>query len=759
MSLSNRYAPLFLISLGNSGTIYGRYKELGLEIYELLDPDGKLKKVNLRVAEKTTKLLVEKLPAEDRTKASSKLEQAIALRKEWGERFKFAPRWKQNNHRKYIDFLTGILEQITAYTDYTAAVVDAKEPPREEDEAADDDGDDDDDESNLTPAQTDFLAFLDDVMAMARRAAELWDEVAKGTLPPWTASVLSGIILREIDILICRTELLSDRNSGPSPWAATEGGDHSSPQLAQDWVKALDEACGEGTTWHELAKVVPNIDPCFMSVIGLCVQYAPKLEMNSSWFPYAFKMLRPATKALMKYPNPSTAQVPLVTLIGVYFYCLVTKHKDATSNTVDLAAARKATCAAIDENLSLLVRMLHLKNIDKEQMDEIRQQAGEMKGWAMNCVEQVSLGAIHAYAEFRRVHWQTRITASDSLPLQIILYLYEKQRLQDPKNTTGGDDERLVGALLEDPRIALFMLQDGRPKSVSDCITALRNWCHVQTSNGETIDRNRSWSPVHKRPEYSFKVRQSDLWCEQIINNGYAITNTMYGDLKKWNNGPADGDTLRSYLIFEMNAPSCLELEGAFFRAVSSRPGWQELCRDAVLQKLSQEDQWRRKVRSLVVDVLDTTPALQENSNSCIVNITKLETAVTEAALKVSGYQNSFKEAFTSFGQTLVDWQDSVVDKLVRGAWELSNSSNIEGIVRSPTTRAVAAIRYMLPVDDDNNKDTRQKEEVSETRKRVIRQLLVDFMKEARPILEKIYGRKPGETTDGIETMVGRMTI
>lgn len=96
MSLPNRFAPLFI---GSEESTYVRYKKLGVEIYELLDPDGQLRNVRYDVAVRTAKGLVDKLPSELRSDVATKLETAIALRREWGERFTFAPLISQNNHK------------------------------------------------------------------------------------------------------------------------------------------------------------------------------------------------------------------------------------------------------------------------------------------------------------------------------------------------------------------------------------------------------------------------------------------------------------------------------------------------------------------------------------------------------------------------------------------------------------------------------------------------------------------------------------
>jgi hypothetical protein len=289
MHTSNRFAPLSFFE-GEEGkeTDYTKYKRLGDEIHKLLDPEKELQrrvkfkkegqqgrvKFNNAIAQ-----LVDRLSATQQDRLSSLLQEAISLRNAWSTRFSYAPSWKQDNHAMYIEYFEGILNVCTRNKLVT---VDAEEPHQEDKEVGDD-------ESDLGPAQVDFLAFLDDLMAMARTAADLWDEVALGDLPIWTASIrecishlllvytivysaltaavflVSGVILRQVDHLIHESELLS--GLGSSPWVTTKFGHQSSPQLTQEWVSALDKACGKGTMWREMSALVPQIMDCIDSML------------------------------------------------------------------------------------------------------------------------------------------------------------------------------------------------------------------------------------------------------------------------------------------------------------------------------------------------------------------------------------------------------------------------------------------------------------------------------------------------------------
>lgn len=92
---------------------------------------------------------------------------------------------------------------------------------------------------------------------------------------------VSGVVLREVDSLIRQTGLLSDGDPGRSPWAKSLGS--SPPQLAQDWVNELKKVCGEGTTWHELAMLVPEIEHCFM-LLMYAARYRPATPPTARLF-------------------------------------------------------------------------------------------------------------------------------------------------------------------------------------------------------------------------------------------------------------------------------------------------------------------------------------------------------------------------------------------------------------------------------------------------------------------------------------------
>ena len=293
-------------------------------------------------------------------------------------------------------------------------------------------------------------------------------------------------------------------------------------------------------------------------------------------------MLRHSLQVRFGNSTPtSVAQVPLVSLVGAYFCRLVTsKPIDGESSLVDLGAARKGVCAEMNENLSVLPRLLKQNALTKEQVNVYRSSTGQMKQWAKACSEPMSLGAIHAFARTHWVSWHVRIIGSNSVPLQIFLYLCEKRRLQSSEDLSGSSEyEGLVGALLEDQRVAPHLLMNGRPRTVSECITALRHWCHLPTLDGDRLSNgDAGLTREHAEAiENSSVVRNTSLLHEDIAQNGFCVTKKMYNRLPadERKKSFADDTTLLRYLNWEMSAPSCLKLESALFKAIQNTSEWE----------------------------------------------------------------------------------------------------------------------------------------------------------------------------------------
>ncbi|KAG4428851.1 hypothetical protein IFR05_015667 [Cadophora sp. M221] len=233
--------------------LYMSYKRVGNEIYEEIDPQGRLRYVKRHEAKKIVLSLIRELPEERHNAVDKKLSKAIELRKECARYHLDKPSRSRKFHNLYISFLMYIKIQLGLYKNEQEALVTVKERDpavdemeeqpleeeaqpsdeevhqanearSEEDEKPDDNEEpDDEDDEDLTNEQIDFLAFLETLMALVEKAAVLWKEVAEGKLPNWVAVNLSGILLREADSLVDVTRLLDEEkqaSGATSPWAA-----------------------------------------------------------------------------------------------------------------------------------------------------------------------------------------------------------------------------------------------------------------------------------------------------------------------------------------------------------------------------------------------------------------------------------------------------------------------------------------------------------------------------------------------------------
>lgn len=412
---------------------------------------------------------------------------------------------------------------------------------------------------------------------------------------------------------------------------------------------------------------------------------------------------------------------------------------------VDLEAAHKDVCAELNKTEAILPRLLKQKALTLEQMDIFRKKAKKMKAWAGACTEPMNLGAIHAFARMYWVHWYVRITGTNSLPLQTFLYLCEKKRLQTSDDISdGNDDQRLVGALLEDRRIAPYLLQDGRPKTVSQCIESLRNWCHLPTLDGSTLDdkhfdaskRDKAMNMVEKIS--SGRSIHLTYMYETIMNNNYRVTKRMYMDMlarmpmEERSNGLTDATLLRRYLIWEMDAPSCVALEASLFKAVQELPQWDELRVVALLRAISDKNKWQNAIAGVLQDALRTKLSAGYYHVSDMLQI-----ALLKAALNVAGHQESLKAALVSTVKHNLGWQDSFVDSVLEFAmpqWrEIFQTFKIEPLARSHNVISSACMGCLMPTKEKHKY-------MIETQDKVIGGLLENFMADARPILKEAYG-------------------
>lgn len=453
----------------------------------------------------------------------------------------------------------------------------------------------------------------------------------------------------------------------------------------------------------------------------------------------------------------SIAMMPLTALIGVYFYKRVS---EGVGTTEHLATARKNACAVIDANLAILPRMIYDRALTREEAQKYRTQATKMKLWASACVELMTLGQIHAMAQMQWVDWYVRNIASNSLPLKVFLYLCEKQRLQTPKikiaMSDGSDDsdssdnideyEHLIGALMEDPRVAPSMLMSGRPKTVPQCVEALQKWCCLATKDGETLRARDIFSKNlvqnTKLLRRSHSVRNLTLLARDIRDNKYGLTKDMGKRLCATEESD-DGAALRRYLIWEMKVPNCLELEAALFKALYKLPQWGEMLAYSIHQSLVSQSRWPNAVYAVIekgVHALLRTRIVLKPSSS-------LRVAIVTLALRLPNHQEALKAAyadtFPSFERKSPgSFADDLFKETEQELERIFKDLKIQDLAQDHDVKALACIFCLLPPDVDTNKVSMNRSQRGKKRQsELLRGILESFMAEARPILKLAYGR------------------
>ena len=515
----------------------------------------------------------------------------------------------------------------------------------------------------------------------------------------------------------------------------------------------------------------------------------------------AIKALAGAKNSLLPLP----ARIPFVTIVGVYFCHLVddgiAMYETTTTKCYRelLSTARDAACATIDENLVILPRLIADESLSHEEADNFRRLMVEMRAWAHVCAEPVSLGQISLAAQMNWVQTHTFLTASNSTLLQAFLYLCEKRRLEALETkgaaaTTTTDNayeyERLLGALLEDPRVAPVLLQNGRPTTVPQCIRALHQWCGLPSPDAKTLGNPDIMAKTTERMKIvqrSNAVRQEVLLGVQIVTNRYGVTKDMRDRLSAREG--EDDDALRRYLIWEATTPNCLKLEAALFRALRKVPQWQEL-RLSISSRRLPRSEWAQAIINVIdagLHVLFT-----KTNRECAVEYWEiscsLENAILKLALKLPGHEESLRAAYAETFPTLAaQWKDSLAqsfaDELLQATmprWQTTfNKFDIESVYKNPHVEMLAHILCMLPsnVDgleenskgQDKGKNKRRAKKPAPQKKKqeekpqgdIIGDILKNFMEAARPVLEEMYGKgqDPGRSIDNIEVMMGQTTI
>jgi hypothetical protein len=309
--------------------------------------------------------------------------------------------------------------------------------------------------------------------------------------------------------------------------------------------------------------------------------------------PYVFLML--SRSVIIPETDPkllptSMADLPLSSVVGLYFCWLVWQTENTLADDgMDRQFANatpSAACTILDENLAIMPRLLNDKALTEEESDTLRWLTDKMKEWAHACTEPMSLGQISLYGRIYRADWRGWVMATNSVSLQVFLYLCEKRRLERSfQGTTSAagdadanDYERLLGALMQDARVAPALLWQGRPTNVSQCIEALRQWCFIVTKDGETQEMPDSLTeteyPNQALLSRTLNVRKLPLLSREIAESGYGFDKSMRIRVSK-ERGKRDDkadDALRRYLLWELSPPDCSKLEDALFGALQKLP-------------------------------------------------------------------------------------------------------------------------------------------------------------------------------------------
>lgn len=489
---------------------------------------------------------------------------------------------------------------------------------------------------------------------------------------------------------------------------------------------------------------------------------------------FIFAVLRDGIDALLRSGTPhrsgsldltSAAELPLVTLVGIYFCSLVDRDLlvcgVSKPETVKLLnETREAVCAEMEENLDILPRLIKDGSVSEKEANAFRTATNQMMAWARACTEPMSLGEICVHARVHWADWHGPIMASNSNLLQTFLYLCEKRQLQAPATASatagdqdGNDDERLLHALLKDSRIAPFLLMDGRPETVQQCISALQKWCHVSTKDGEYAHPSEMANDTGRRVnlvERSCAARKVTLLGRDIIENRYGLTKAARARLAAKEQAD-DESALERYLTWEMGVPNCLKLETALRNALQKTPLWGDTLANALLVHPDKDvrrrrNEWAQACANVIDSGLHTVANRNEVSFAFgkIQFTVSLQAAMAGMTLGVPGCDESLKSALADAVRDIIGWRASFADELfgvIKPRLQtLSVELGIRSLLRNPEVELLACFACLVPVDYAAGPGEGPRNEV-------IGNIFRDFMEEARPVLVQSYREKPGAST------------
>ncbi|KAF6826188.1 hypothetical protein CMUS01_09555 [Colletotrichum musicola] len=544
------------------------------------------------------------------------------------------------------------------------------------------------------------------------------------------ASSVSTIFLCEAQQSINERRLLDEENQEPpkakknkkaqvprkgqSPWAETTPGrgSTSDPTLTQDWVNDLNRVAGKGETWCKLAAVPPAF-PYYSEFLN------PSFDANPSLWgprnqPYAFAMFLRGRDAFGHWQAQqvergqqepmSAADLPLGTIIGLYFFSLLLPpqdHRPLPPPGPD-PNDRHTVYTELDETLAALPRMVRDGSLTQAKADIYTEQARQERLWAGACLEP----------------WRGLIVAANSNLLRAFLY------------------RRLLRALLDDRRVAPVLLEAGRPQTVRECIKPLNSWCHVPTEDGETrspllAQRTERNNKVILR---SCQTRRDRHVCQLVYE---AQHDGLHVDTRArprgWEDGAEDDAALARDLAWEAATPDCLRLEQALRATLQELPATDE-----------SRKQWHEAIR-------DNCRAKHPHFSLDTSELVLLEPAIVRLVLVSSGCDASLRSALARDNlrddRCKLPWPAPLVRDTLPGWKEIAQSFKVKELFEDHDLQVKACLRCLFPlaVPDKASKkeDQALRQERSRERAEFVDRTFKSFMDKARPVFEQAYGKRP----------------
>jgi hypothetical protein len=487
-------------------------------------------------------------------------------------------------------------------------------------------------------------------------------------------------------------------------------------------------------------------------------------------------MLRVALLNAREERLVSAAQIPFVGLIGTYFCTSVFAYypNDMSLKGTDaepLRDERVVLCTKLDNLQALLPLMASDKCLTKEAIEHFYKCTDKAKKWVECCLDPVGLGYIHSWVEIYLSHFDN-LVATNSVPLQIFLYQCEMLGLEGLLTRDPGY-EHLLGNLMNDSRVATLLLRDGRPTTSAACEEALTKWCIPTMDDGIPVDILAGRTRLIEK---NIQGRVSLPLSSRIAEHQYGLPKEIR-ELVSAKEGD-DPDALRRYLIWEMGAPKCLELETALLKTLRELPEWDNGIATAIRDWLSNtnvHEQWTVSIATVINHGIEVLAAEESKISKKLRKPLgyrvsySLEISIIKLAMKRPEGEESLKaeleKAFPRFNGT-----PSFADALVRATrekWpEVLEDFKIESLSRENRINRTAAVTCLMSLHENRNQEkiekikkivkskAKQRRKELELQALVVEPILEAFFEKAKPILERAYGERPGTLAEVTESMV-----